>query len=207
MTDNINKNIDNELKILNRLNNIKKNILAFINAKLKISITGEEIKLNLNNKNIGNYDLILLSGVNFKNLEELYLSHNNISSPEIIEEFNLNKLKKLDLSYNKINSINKYKLNKVYLSLDNNGNNKNESNKKIFDKNIINNKIINVNKDIKINLNNNNLIKKEIEEIKNNILTDYNNNINSNIKDNKQLILNKIIKLEKKILSYLNDNL
>ena len=34
---------------------------------------------------------MLLSGINFTNLEQLNLSHNNITNPKIISEFNLKK--------------------------------------------------------------------------------------------------------------------
>ena len=78
------------------------------------------------------------------------------------------------------------------------------------------NKIIAFNEKIEINLSNNNLLKKDIEKIKNSILNKNNNNsfesnkknINDNIiKDNKLRILNQIDKLEKKILCYLNAKL
>ena len=150
------------------------------------------MKIDLNHRNIGNVEINLLSGLEFENLEELNLSHNNITNPDFIKDFNLKKLKKLDLSFNRINRINEYKMNEVYLSFDKINNKKlskessNKNNKS---------KIIASNKNIEINLSNNNLLKKDIEEIKNIILNNNNNNvlesINKNIKDN-------TIKLKKK---------
>ena len=35
--------------------------------------------MDLNGKNVGNVELMLLSGIQFNNLEELVLSNNNIS--------------------------------------------------------------------------------------------------------------------------------
>ena len=95
----------NEIEILNKLNNLENKILDFIKVKLKINITGKEIKLDLSNKNIGNIELNLLSGIQFDNLEDLNLSHNNITDINILKEFNLSKIKRLDLSFNKINKI------------------------------------------------------------------------------------------------------
>ena len=45
----------------------------------------------------------MLEKVNFKELEELYLSENEISDINILEKVNFKELKELDLSKNKIN--------------------------------------------------------------------------------------------------------
>ena len=47
-----------------------------MNFKLNVNLTGKELKIDLNNKNIYNNDLNLLSGLEFKNLEELILKSN-----------------------------------------------------------------------------------------------------------------------------------
>ena len=101
-----NTNDQNIVKPMNRLDNLQSKILKFINVKLDLKLTGNEIKLELNNKNICNIDLNLLSGVNFNNLEELDLSHNNITDLECLKDFNFKKIKKIDLSFNKINNFN-----------------------------------------------------------------------------------------------------
>lgn len=93
---------NNEQKILAKINNLQKKILDFLNLKLSTHLTGNEIKIDLNGKNIGNAGLMLLSGIQFNNLEELILRNNNISDITPLKEFYLNKLKNIDLSSNKI---------------------------------------------------------------------------------------------------------
>ena len=92
-------------KLLNKIEKLEKKVIKFLNVKLNMNITRDEIKIDLNNKNIGNIELKLLSCVEFKNVEEMNLSHNNISNIEYLKGFQAPKLKKLDLSFNKINNI------------------------------------------------------------------------------------------------------
>jgi len=107
----INKETNDNKKdmIISLLSKLEAKVKDFFNVKLKLNLTGNEIKLDLNNKNIGNIELNLLSCVDFKNLEEINLSHNNISDIEPLNDFNSPKLKKLDLSFNKINNISPFK--------------------------------------------------------------------------------------------------
>ena len=77
--------------IFNKIEHLQKKILHFLNSKLNINLTGKEIKIDLNNKNIGNIELKLLTGINFKNLEELNLSNNNISDIRLLKESTLTK--------------------------------------------------------------------------------------------------------------------
>ena len=110
--------------------------------------------------------------VNFKNLEELNLSHNNISDIKPLLLFK--KLKKVDLSFNNINDIKPLKEiiqnneNIVHINLENN---------KINNVNIL--KEINFSRTIQINLDNNNILLKEIEDIKNLVIKtkSINNNL------------------------------
>jgi len=113
----------------------------------------------LRNSNINDQKLELLSGVEFKNLEELNLSHNKIIN--ILPLKNFKTIKKLDISFNKIYDIKPLK----EIS---------ENNKIIKEINLSNNEIKDVEilkQDIfpcisKINLENNkNLIQKDIDEI------------------------------------------
>ena len=136
---NENKDEKDISKILSKLNALEKNIKNLLSNKLGIQINGNEIKLDLNNRNINNMTLKLLSSIEFKYLEELDLSKNNISDANILKEFIFNKLKKLNLSSNKINPLT----------------NKNKIQESFFRKTSIN-----------INLDNNNLNKKDIENIK-----------------------------------------
>ena len=74
-----------------------------MNLKLNFKILDNEIQIILNEKIIGNIKLDLFSGDPFKNLEEINLSNNNISNIEPLKNFD--KIKKIDLSYNKINQL------------------------------------------------------------------------------------------------------
>ena len=168
---------------------MEKIIKNLLSNKLGIQINGNELELDLNNRNINNMTLKLLSSIEFKYLEELDLSKNNISDANILKEFIFNKLKKLNLSSNKINPLT----------------NKNKIQESFFRKTSIN-----------INLDNNNLNKKDIENIKNEIMSidkSYKKNYyNTYSKDNfndkditpneKQILIDKLNMLEKKVLDY-----
>ena len=178
---------EEENLILNKINLLQKKILNFMNITLNINLTGNETKLDLSYKNIDDKTLNLFTGLKLKNIEELNLSHNNISNVKILKNLNLKKIKKLELSFNKINKME----NPV--------------------KNI--NKIIN-NKKIEINLDKNNLIQKDIKEIQDFIMNDETNKNNlseyeylsiDDIKKQKiEKLLSKLKSLEQKVLSYFN---
>ena len=178
---------EEENLILNKINLLQKKILNFMNITLNINLSGNETKLDLSYKNIDDKTLNLFTGLKLKNIEELNLSHNNISNVKILKNLNLKKIKKLELSFNKINKI------------------------KDPVKNI--NKIIN-NKKIEINLDKNNLIQKDIKEIQDFIMNDETNKNNlseyeylsiDDIKKQKiEKLLSKLKSLEQKVLSYFN---
>ena len=187
--DDYNENLKSEEEnlILNKINLLQKKILNFMKITLNINLTGNETKLDLSYKNIDDKTFNLFTGIKLKNLEELNLSHNNISNGKIIKNLNLKKIKKLDISFNKINKL--------------------ESPVKNI------NKIIN-NKKLEINLDKNNLIQKDIEEIKDFIMSDETNKNNlseyeylsiDDIKKQKiEKLLSKLESLEQKVLSYFN---
>ena len=158
---------------------------------MNINLTGNEVKIDLNNKNIGNIELALLNGVPFNNLEELNLSNNNISDINLIKEFNLKNLKKLDLSNNKFKNL-------KYIDSNNNIevllNDSNDEIKKVFEE--INELIIN-------NISNSNLSEESAC-----IYNEYYNTLifstKNKKKENENKLLSKIDKLEKKILDYFN---
>ena len=152
---------DNENHIiLTKMNSLQNKILTIINVKLSINLTGNEMKIGLNNKNIDNLTLNLLSDIEFKNLKEINLSNNMISDISPLKKFK--NLKKIDLSNNKIDNIDSLK----EIS---------ENNKEIECLNLSNNSIDNADilktnifpKIQEINLDQNNLLKKDIDEIKN----------------------------------------
>ena len=91
-------------KLLDKLNITKDNfkvykILKEFNKKYDIYIEDIDIKeLNLNRKCIDNEGLQYLKRIEFKNLNKLDLSENNISDINILEKVNFKELKELNLS-------------------------------------------------------------------------------------------------------------
>ena len=183
------KNEEKENIILSKLNSLEKNIINFLNVKLNVQLTGNEIKIDLNNKNINDMTLKLLTSIEFNNLKELDLSHNNISDVNLLKEFIVNKIQKLNLSFNKL----------VPLTI------KNKNEESIILKNSLD-----------INLDNNNLMKKDIDNIKNLLLSSedscekkhidtYSKDSfysNKKIKNEKKIISDKLNMLEQKILNF-----
>ena len=161
VNDNINKNKYMKEMLLTNLNNLEKTALHFLNLKLKVQLTGNETIINLSNKNVGNTEFNLLSEIRFKNAEQIILSKNKISDISNLEKLKSPNLQVLDLSFNKINNINsfkklsqtKQKIKKIYLN-----------NNNIYDADIFKEKIF---KDlVEINLDQNHLLQKDIQEIK-----------------------------------------
>ena len=166
----INKNITNivnnnnyiEKKILiKKLRNLEKKVLNYLNVKLEVKLKGNEIILNLNGKKIGNLEFNLLSSIEFPKLEEIRLPNNKITDISPLKDLFSRTLKKVDLSFNHIIEINSLK--EIL-----------ETNPNIREINLNNNEIKSVEVLTKnkfpqlmnIKLDNNNLIKKEIDEIK-----------------------------------------
>ncbi len=189
-----NNEIENQLE--KKLNIIEKKVLDYLKVKLEINITGKEVSLNLSNKNIGNNELNLITSIPFDNLEEINLSQNSISDIYILKNFNLKKIKSIDLSLNNINNLKgNRRLDLSFNCINNIGNDK--------IKKYINKPINSLEKSIPINLNSN-LIEKDIEELKS-ILIDNEETFLANNENNiKKELSNKINKLEKKILEYMN---
>ena len=88
-----------------KLKNYKDRILEYINGILNLKIDGKEKILNLQNKNIDDNLLKLITMVEFNNLEEMNLKNNNIKDTSLLANLNAKNLKKIDLSFNKINDI------------------------------------------------------------------------------------------------------
>ena len=160
MDENDNDNEKKDHIILTKMDSLQNKILTIINVKLCINLTGNEMKIELNNKNIDNLTLNLLSDIEFKNLKEINLSNNMISDISPLKKFK--NLKKIDLSNNKIDNIDSLK----EIS---------ENNKEIESLNLSKNSIDNADilktnifpKIQEINLDQNNLLQKDIDEIKN----------------------------------------
>ena len=169
-------------KLLEKINSFENKLKNILNKKYSINLNGEEKIVNLSDKKIGNkvFDLVCL--VELNNLESINFKNNGISDISSLKYMNSPGLKKLDLSFNDINNINVFeeisKKNKdleVILLNNNKIENADIFKKKLFEK-------------IKeINLENNRLIKSDLDEIKK-IIEDSIKNIN---------IFNIIYKLDK----------
>ena len=187
---------ENDIILLNKLEIFQKKIIKFLNVKLNINLSGEEIILYLNNKNIGNIELNLLSCIEFKNLEEIYLNNNKISNIESLKDFYAPKLKKLDFSSHKKNNNHHHHHQHECKTC------KRKSSKYKSSNNLIG-------RDIDILIDNNNLIAKDLEEIKMHIINNHlpiiqKNKNNEHKKKLMTIVLNKLNKLEKKVMESLN---
>ena len=92
-------------ELIEKVKGLEKKILNYLNIKLNVKLDGKEKIIDLNNKGIGTIELELLTGVNFENLEELYLKNNKIDDIGSFKNFYCPKLKKLDLTFNNIHDI------------------------------------------------------------------------------------------------------
>ena len=118
---NIFKNVDNTRKLkiikynkilINKLGVTLKDyeiyfLLKEFTKKYHLNLRGVDvIDVDLMDFHVGNEELNDLCKIEFKELEKLLLSSNNISDIKMLENANFHKLKKLSLSNNKIKDIN-----------------------------------------------------------------------------------------------------
>ena len=101
----LNINEGDKEKLLNKIQNLEKIILNKLNVEYKVNLTGEELKIDLNGKNVDNIGLELLCSIPYKNVEEIDLGNNNISNIEAVKNLNSPNLKILILRNNKIKDI------------------------------------------------------------------------------------------------------
>jgi hypothetical protein len=155
-----NYKLNRELLIA-KLDDLERLARHYLNVKLKIELTGNELSINLNNKNLTNIDFQILSEINFKKAESMHLNHNNISDITSLKNLKSPNLKFVDLSFNKINNINSFKdFSKKEQKIETILLNNNEIN----NADIFKVKIFPFIKEI--NLDENNLLAKDIQEIK-----------------------------------------
>ena len=177
---------DENEKLWNKIKNLEQKVLNVVNQKLEVNLTGNEIKINLKGKNVGNFEFELLCSIPFKKLEELNLENNKISNIDEIKNLNSPGLTIINLSKNKIENIEPLEkikssnIQKIDLSF-------NEIINFNPIKEIVNN---NNNENIKINLNNNKIKNTEIgdEIFKGVIILDDNKEIEKELKEIKDLI-------------------
>ena len=110
--------LDQTIKVLEETikeNEEQKRLLKEFNTKYKTSLTGNEVFIELNNKELGDSGFELLSKIHFKNLEILNIKGNNITKIDPLAKLCTEKTKKLGLSFNKLNDINVLKENRFNL--------------------------------------------------------------------------------------------
>jgi hypothetical protein len=95
------KLLDNTIKE----NEEQKRLLNEFNTKYHTTLNGNEVFIELNNKDLGDDGFELLSKIHFKNLEILNVKGNNISNMAPVANLCTAKTKKLGLSFNKLNNI------------------------------------------------------------------------------------------------------
>ena len=102
---------DRNLEALNKLDQLKKKfkdrISEYLKIKLKVDLDGK--KINLNGKDLKNEDFKLISYLEFPNAEEIDISHNQISDATPLKNLKSPKLKKINLSYNKLIGVKEIK--------------------------------------------------------------------------------------------------
>ena len=102
----------------------QKKLLKEFNELYKTTLDGNEINIELNNKNIGDSGLKLLSKIKFKRCEKIKLKGNNLKEIEPLVRLCNKKITKIDLSFNNITGLNSMKdpncdlggLQKLYLN-------------------------------------------------------------------------------------------
>ena len=99
-----------DIMVMKSLKLLEEKVIDYFYTKFGVKINNYiDKELNFENKNLEDLDLKLLCGLNFKNLEKINLSKNQISDVGPIASLNAPKLKKLNLTFNKINKINPLK--------------------------------------------------------------------------------------------------
>lgn len=93
--------------MINRLEKShKEQTKAIENLKeYRIKLTGNEIKVHLRDRNLNDGGFKLISNIQFKQIQELDVSKNNISNIESLNNMNLPHLKYIDMSDNVIKDI------------------------------------------------------------------------------------------------------
>jgi hypothetical protein len=83
----------------------QKKLLDEFNTMYHTSLDGNEIVIELNDKDLGDSGFELLSRIKFKNLQKLNVKGNNITNIAPLSCLCNKNTKKLDLSFNKLNNI------------------------------------------------------------------------------------------------------
>lgn len=84
----------------------QKKLLEEFNEKYKTNLDGNEISINLNDKNIDDSGFELLAKIKFARVEKIKMRRNFITKIEPLKKICNKKTKKVDLSFNKIVGLN-----------------------------------------------------------------------------------------------------
>ena len=102
---------ESKIKDINqeKLKNIEKVLLEYLNYKFQLDLKGDEKELNLSSRDIRPNEFKLFSLINFPNLESINVCDNGLTDINILNNFNLSKIKIIDLSHNKIEKLDSLK--------------------------------------------------------------------------------------------------
>ena len=100
------KEIDCMIRGLEKKKKIQNEAIKSLQEQFKIDLNGEEIKLNLRKRNLGDEGLRLISKIQFKKLKSIDVSGNNITNIDPLNDMNLPDLEYLNMSENEIRDIN-----------------------------------------------------------------------------------------------------
>ena len=116
INDNNNNNYESKIKkILDSIDRNKKILIETFNQLFGCKITGDEEKINLRDKRIGDSGFKFLSKLDLRKLKKLILFNNNLSNIDELKNFNCPHLNTLNLGYNNIRDIDVF--NEVHFSL------------------------------------------------------------------------------------------
>ena len=87
----------------------QKKLLEEFNEKYQTNLDGNEITIQLNNKNIDDSGFELLSNIRFHRAQKIKLRNNNITKIKPVMEIANKNTKKIDLSFNKISGLDEFK--------------------------------------------------------------------------------------------------
>ena len=119
------KEIECMISGLEKTHKAQKEAIKSLQEKFAIDLDGNEIKLSLRDRNLGDEGLKLISKIQFKRLKDIDVSKNNIQNIEPLNNMNLPHLEYINMSENQISNIkpiaelNSKKLKEIWLQENN----------------------------------------------------------------------------------------
>ena len=90
---------------LEKAHKAQEEAIESLQQKFLIDLNGDEIKLSLRNRNLGDEGFKLISKIQFKRLKEIDVSKNNIQNIEPLNNMNLPHLEYINMSENAIQDV------------------------------------------------------------------------------------------------------